>query len=96
MTIAVGKANVTENIANVLAVWQKGNNEQLLAHIDTISNVQDILCRIITEELSEKSRATIGTLLGDIVCVKDDLKLFIANTGEQGSVCGTDSLAIKE
>lgn len=80
MTITVGEAKVTNDIANILSIWQQGNNEQLISHIDTINNVQDFLCRILTDEISDKSKSTIGALLGDIVCVKDDLKLFLNNT----------------
>jgi hypothetical protein len=35
-----------------------------------LNNVQDFLCKILTEETAE-SRATIGALSGDIVCVKE-------------------------
>lgn len=83
MTVKVGKANVTENTASILSIWQKDENQILRTHIETINNVQDFLCRIITDEASEKSRAVIGSLLGDIVCVKDDLKQFIDNTGDE-------------
>lgn len=82
MTVTVGNANVSDNIANVLALWQEGNGELLLSHIKTINNVQDFLCRIITEEASEHTRAAIGALLGDIVCIKDDLKELVVEKGD--------------
>lgn len=76
--IVVNGFQITENVADVLQVWNDSNAPERYAKY--LSELQDILCRVMC--VSDEFDSQIKDSLINLICIKDDFNK-INNKGGQ-------------
>lgn len=77
MNVEIGKAQMTPQIAEILADWQVSDNKRLLWHLEALEDIQDYMCVEINDELTVEMKEKVGEYLRNLVQLKNDLKKLI-------------------
>lgn len=85
MSAIANGAIISDRIADILQRWQDFTsieNSELQEHLNNLCCMQDFFCRMLTETIPGVDVNTIANYLADIVCLKDDLKMFLPEKKE--------------
>jgi hypothetical protein len=72
-TTVVNGFEITENVSEVLGNWAEVNYPRM--YVENLSELQDFLCRILLLEAQYDDQVKV--LLGNLICLKDDMKKFV-------------------
>ncbi len=65
----------TEGILSTLHEWQVHDNFSMI-HLENLSDLQDFFCRLLINNCVKPDPEIICKHLGNIICLKDDIKNF--------------------